>query len=76
MIRQILDKAIAEVEKECIYEITQFELGIEPMVLFNNECRDIMGIDKSSYIEVDNYRQIPVKKHPSTDAVMFALRLK
>ena len=77
MITELLDAAINEVEYQQKYEISEFQLGTEPMKIFIAECLENMGIPAEANISsVNKYKGIRVMGHPSVDAVMYCLQLK
>ena len=77
MITQLLDAAINELEYQQKYEISEFQLGTEPMRIFIAECLENIGIPVDANISsVNKYKGIRVREHPSKDAVMYSLKIK
>lgn len=76
MITELLDAAM----KEAVinrYEITQVQLGKEPMRIFIEECKNAMGIPvKADIATVKNYKGISIAPHPTRNAVMYSLNRK
>lgn len=75
MIHELLDAAISEVTGSK-FEIADFRLGKEPMVLFIEEAKSNMGSIVADIVTITNYKGIVVREHLSDDAVMYSLRLK
>lgn len=77
MITELLDASLEELLYQQKFEITEFQLGEEPMRLFINECKESMGIPIDANItSVMKYKGINVKEHPSKNAVLYSLKLK
>lgn len=73
MIMELLDAAIDEVIASR-YEITEFQLGSEPMGIFINELKQMTSYCQVVISEVKKYKSIPVREHSSKDAVMYAIK--
>ena len=77
MITELLDAAINEVSCNNLFELTEFQLGIEPMIIFIEECKRNMGVPMDAEItKINKYKEIRVREHPSKDAVMYSISLK
>lgn len=74
MISELLDNAILEVIASR-YEITEFQLGEEPMRVFINEAKSMMGSYGADTVSITYYKGIRVREHPSKDAVMYSISL-
>ena len=77
MITELLDAAIIEVSCNHSYQLTEFQLGDEPMKIFIAECLENMGIPIDANItSVTSYKSIPIKLHHNKDAVMYLIAVK
>ena len=77
MITELLDAVIDEVNCNGAYEITDFQLGSEPMKMFITECLANMGIPIDANItSVNKYKSIPIKLHHNNNAVMYSISIK
>lgn len=77
MITELLDSAINEVSCNSLFEITDFQLGFNPMIIFIEECKRNMCIPMDVEIhKINKYKGIIVREHPYKDAVMFSLSMK
>jgi len=78
MITELLDAAIIEVSCNHSYQLTEFQLGDEPMKIFIAECLENMGIpiERCKYSSVTSYKSIPIKLHHNKDAVMYLIAVK
>lgn len=73
MIRELLDAAMGEAVINR-YEITQIQLGKEPMLIFIQECkRELAYADIAT---ITNYKGVPIAPHPTRNAVMYSLKRK
>ena len=75
MITELLDTAI----NECVvsrYYITEFQLGKEPMQIFVNEAKSMMGSYGADIAKITQYKGIRVREHESNDAVMYSIAVK
>jgi len=75
MITELLDTAIDEVISSKYY-ITEFQLGDEPMQIFINEAKSMMGSYGADISKITLYKSIRVREHPSKDAIMYSIALK
>lgn len=75
MIQELLECTITEL-MDSRYEISEFQLGKEPYELLKEELESMVSNFKVDISVVNTYRNIPVKLHPSKDAVMYCLQLK
>ena len=77
MITELLDAAINEYSSYNSFELTEFQLGANPMILFIDECKRNMGIPNDAGItKIFKYKNVKVREHPSKDAVMYSVSLK
>jgi len=77
MITELLDAAINEVDYNPSFELTEFQLGTEPMKIFITECIAHMGIPiEASISSVIKYKGIRIREHHSKDAIMYSIQLK
>lgn len=74
MITELLEAAINEVMVSN-FEITGFELGTEPYRILKSEVESILEI-KVNINKINYYKDIPVRKHPSKDAIMYSIQLR
>jgi hypothetical protein len=76
MITELLDVTIGELE--CTnFEITEFQLGNIPMAYFVEEVKSTIGFNVSTNLsKIYSYKGIRVSKHPSDDAIMYAITVK
>jgi hypothetical protein len=59
------------------FEITEFQLGMQPMYIFISEFKENMGIPiQANVSNVTMYKGIKISEHPSNDAVMYCLKLR
>ena len=75
MITELLETAINEVMVSK-YEITEFQLGGEPYHLLKKEVEKLVPGIKIDIHKINYYKDIPVRQHPSKDAVMYSIQLK
>lgn len=76
MIIELLEKALNEVMTSK-FEITEFQLGKEPMKLFIDECKKAFGVPIDAEITtITKFKDIRIREHPSKDAVMYVIQLK
>jgi hypothetical protein len=76
MITELLDAAINETLISN-FEITEFQIGSEPMDILISEVKSSIGIPiEADITNLTNYKGIRVREHVSRDAVMYCLKLK
>lgn len=75
MITELLENAINEVMVSN-YEITEFQLGEEPYNLLKSEVENTISGIKINIEKINYYKDIPVRLHPSKDAVLYSIQLK
>jgi hypothetical protein len=76
MITELLDAAITEAIINR-YEISQVQLGKEPMQIFIEESKKAMAIPiKADIATITSYKGISIAPHPTRNAVMYSLNRK
>jgi hypothetical protein len=76
MITELLEAAINELEYQQKFEITEFQLGVEPMQIFIDEAKETMGSLVADISKITKFKGIRVREHPSKDAVMYSIALR
>lgn len=76
MITELLDAVITELGYQNKFEITEFQLGAEPMQIFIYEVKEAMGATVASISKITKYKGIRVREHESKDAVMYCISVK
>lgn len=77
MITELLDATIDEMYNNPSWELTEFQLGSEPMAMFIVECKSNMGIPISAEIsKITKYKDFRIREHETKDAIMYSIQLK